>query len=291
MKLYFYRGQHENFGDELNHWLMPKVFPEFFDDDPSVLFLGIGSIILDTHPKDVLKVVYGSGYAGYSEVPRIDDKWKFYCVRGAKTAQACGLSPDLVAGDTAILINRHLRLDRHEKAYKFSYMPHWQSVDVGHWQLVCRWSGVHFIDPRRPVDEVLDELQKTEVLVTEAMHGAIVADALRVPWIPVQPAVTMHRQKWLDWASALDLELDPVALGPSSTYEAQVSTPLTGGLRTLARAGVPGRKLANLALTTRAANALQRATRRAPNLSADAALERALDKLESAASQLRRDFA
>ena len=53
MKLYFYRGQHENFGDELNHWLMPKVFPEFFDDDPSVLFLGIGSIILDTHPKDV----------------------------------------------------------------------------------------------------------------------------------------------------------------------------------------------------------------------------------------------
>jgi len=291
MKLYFYRGHHENFGDELNHWLMPKVFPEFFDDDPSVLFLGIGSIILDTHPKDVLKIVYGSGYAGYSDVPRIDDKWKFYCVRGAKTAEACGLAPELVAGDTAILINRHLRLDRHEKVYKFSYMPHWQSVDVGHWQLVCRWSGVHFIDPRRPVDEVLDELQKTEVLVTEAMHGAIVADALRVPWIPVQPAVTMHRGKWLDWASALDLELDPVVLGASSTYEADVSAPLTGGLGALARAGVPGRKLANLALTARAAQALQRATRRAPSLSADAALERALDKLESAACQLRRDFA
>jgi len=291
MKLYFYRGNHENFGDELNHWLLPKIFPEFFDDDPSVLFLGIGSIILNTHPKDVLKVVYGSGYAGYSEVPTIDDTWRFYCVRGAKTAEACGLSPDLVAGDTAILINRHLPLDRHEKVYKFSYMPHWQSIDVGHWQLVCRWSGVHFIDPRRPVDEVLDELQKTEVLVTEAMHGAIVADALRVPWIPVQPAVPMHRRKWLDWASALDLSLDPVVLGPSSTYEARVSTPLAGGLAALAKAGLPGRKLANLALTTRAASALQRATRRAPGLSSDAALERALDKLESAADRVRRDFA
>lgn len=291
MKLYFYRGHHENFGDELNPWLMPKVFPEFFDDDPSVLFLGIGSIILDTHPRGVLKVVYGSGYAGYSGLPRIDDQWKFYCVRGARTAEACGLSPDLVAGDAAILINRHLPLDRHAKAYKFSYMPHWQSVDVGHWQLVCRWSGVNFIDPRRPVDEVLDELQKTEVLVTEAMHGAIVADALRVPWIPVQPAVSMHRQKWLDWASALDLDLEPVVLGPSSTYEANVSTPLSGGLGALARAGAPGRKLAGLALVARAATALQRATRRAPSLSSDAALERALQKLETAADRVRRDFA
>lgn len=291
MKLYFYRGQHENFGDELNHWLMPKVFPEFFDDDPSVLFLGIGSIILDTHPKDALKIVYGSGYAGYSEVPRIDDKWKFYCVRGAKTAEACGLAPEMVAGDTAILINRHLRLDRHEKIHKFSYMPHWQSVDVGHWQRVCRWAGVHFIDPRRSVDDVLDELQKTEVLVTEAMHGAIVADALRVPWIPVQPAVPMHRRKWLDWASALDLELDPIVLGPSSTYEAKVSMPLQGAIGGLARGGAAGRKLANVALNMRAAGALQRATRRAPSLSSDAALERALQKLEAAADRVRRDFA
>jgi hypothetical protein len=291
MKLYFYRAHHANFGDELNLWLMPKVFPDFFDEDPSVLFLAIGSIILDTHPKDALKVVFGSGYAGYSDVPKIDDKWKFYCVRGSKTAEACGLSTDLVAGDTAILIHRHLPLNRHAKVHKFSYMPHWQSVDVGHWQRVCRWSGVHFIDPRRPVDEVLDELQKTEVLVTEAMHGAIVADALRVPWIPVQPAVTMHRQKWLDWASALDLKLDPVVLGPSSTYEAKASSPLTGGLGALARAGMPGRKLASLALATRAATALQRATRMPPNLSSDAALERALQKLESAADRVRRDFA
>jgi hypothetical protein len=79
-------------------------------------------------------------------------------------------------------------------------------------------------------------------------------------------------------------------LGPSSTYEAGASTPLKGGLGALARAGAPGRKLAGLALSTRAASALQRATRRPPSLSSDAALERALQKLEAAADRVRRDF-
>jgi hypothetical protein len=290
MKLYFYRDKHQNFGDDLNPWLMPKIFPDFFDEDPSTLFLAIGSIILDSHPKDATKVVFGSGYAGYSAVPEIDDKWKFYCVRGAMTAKACGLSPDMVAGDTAIMINRHLPLNRHAKVYKYSYMPHWQSIDVGHWQRVCRWAGVHFIDPRRPVDEVLDELQKTEVLITEAMHGAIVADALRVPWIPVLPTVPMHRQKWFDWASALDLQLDPVVLGPSSTWEAQVVGPMNGMLGTMSRAGAVGRRMANLVLNTRASNALQRATRATPKLSSDTALENAVQKLEAAAEHVRRDF-
>jgi len=291
MKLYFYRGQHENFGDELNHWLMPKVFPDFFDDDESVLFLAIGSIILDSHPKDALKVVFGSGYAGYSDLPTFDDRWKFYCVRGALTAQACGLPPDMVAGDTAILINRHLPLDRHRKVYKYSFMPHWQSVAVGHWQRVCRWAGVNFIDPRASCDHVLDELQKTEVLITEAMHGAIVADALRVPWVAVEPSVAMHRKKWHDWASALDLTLDPVVLGPSSTYEARGLPTWTGGLARLSSAGTPGRHAANLILNTRAARALRQATQKQPSLSSDAALERALQRLESAADRVRRDYA
>ena len=290
MKLYFYRGKQENFGDELNLWLMPKVFPNFFDEDPSNLFLAIGSIILDSHPKDVMKIVFGSGYAGYSALPEFDEKWKFYCVRGAMTAEACGLPRDMVAGDTAILINRHLKLDRHEKIYKFSFMPHWQSVDVGHWQRVCRWSGIHFIDPRDNCDKVLEELQKSEVLLTEAMHGAIVADALRVPWIPVLPSVPMHRQKWLDWASALDLKFDPVVLGPSSTWEAEVSAPLQNGLGKLARAGVPGRHMANLILNKRAVAALKAATGREPYLSSDVSLDRALQKLESAADRIKHDF-
>ena len=39
------------------------------------------------------------------------------------------------------------------------------------------------------------------------MHGVILADTLRVPWIPIQPKVEIHRNKWFDWAESMDLSL------------------------------------------------------------------------------------
>ena len=63
------------------------------------------------------------------------------------------------------------------------------------------------IDPCGGVERVIADILASELLVTEAMHGAIVADALRVPWVPVRPVQPTNRGKWFDWASALDIEL------------------------------------------------------------------------------------
>ena len=54
------------------------------------------------------------------------------------------------------------------------------------------------------------------------MHGAIVSDALRVPWIPMQPISNVHSMKWFDWASALGIDLRPTQMVCSSLLESTV---------------------------------------------------------------------
>ena len=49
MQLYCWRGTAPNFGDELNTLLWPRLLPDFFDDDPAELFLGIGSVLEARH--------------------------------------------------------------------------------------------------------------------------------------------------------------------------------------------------------------------------------------------------
>jgi succinoglycan biosynthesis protein ExoV len=53
-------------------------------------------------------------------------------------------------------------------------------------------------------------INHTEVLLTEAMHGAIIADSLRVPWIPIVSNPSILSFKWDDWCQSLSLEYQPV---------------------------------------------------------------------------------
>jgi succinoglycan biosynthesis protein ExoV len=290
MKLYFFRGDAPNFGDELNIWLLPKIFPEMFDDDESALFLGIGSILFDDHPKDRLKIVFGSGYGGYTPPPAFDDNWKIYCVRGPRTAKACNLSTDYIAADTAILIARHRAKTARSSGY--SFMPHWESAERGNWALACARSGIRFIDPRSAVEDVLQSIETSAVLITEALHGAIVADALRVPWIPVLPFHRAHRMKWFDWAEALDVSISHHAILPSSTREARGSRTQAHAIRLKDPKGLLklGVAVLDRMFVHAAASRLKRVAKQSPMLSSDAALERALERLETCARRVRMDY-
>jgi hypothetical protein len=300
MRLYFYRGLSPNFGDELNQWLLPKVFPGLFDDDASTLFLGIGSVLFDHHPEHCRKVVFGSGYGGYTALPRFDENWHFSCVRGPRTADACGIGRDKVAGDPAILIRR-FRERTPQSSGRNAFMPHWESAERGNWQGACRLAGLHLIDPRWPVDEVLNAIEGSDTLITEAMHGAIVADALRVPWIPVLPLHASHRLKWFDWAESLDLKLSPYVLWPSSTSEMVMACEQILGRdqrhrsfpirlwRRSARVAL-GNRCAESVFAALAAQRLRRLSRLEPFLSSDAALERVLGRLETRAERIKLDW-
>ncbi|MEM9246080.1 MAG: polysaccharide pyruvyl transferase family protein [Cyanobacteria bacterium P01_F01_bin.153] len=135
-----------------------------------------------------------------------------YCLRGPLSAQALNLPESLGITDSGVLI-RAVYKPTEPKRYPFSYMPHYKSY-IEPWQQICDDIGFGYIDPCRPVDEVLALISQSEVVVTEAMHGAIISDALRVPWIPVKTNPSILPFKWNDWCQSVEQPYSPNLLTP-----------------------------------------------------------------------------
>lgn len=215
MKLHYFEapGGLRNFGDDLNPWLWHRILPGFLDDDESAMFVGLGTLLNDKLPRASRTVVFGSGVGYGSGLPTVDDSWTIYCVRGPFSAKALGLPPDYAVTDGATLL-RTVFKPSGQKQSRFAYMPHAVYAQTGSasWQALCASLGFSYIDPRRPVEEVMTAIEHAGVLVTEAMHGAIVADALRTPWIPVITGDAILSFKWRDWCATIDVPYEPVRI-------------------------------------------------------------------------------
>lgn len=290
MKLMFYRGKRPNFGDELNTYVWPKLLgADYFDDDDREMFIGIGSIIGNYYPVASKKAVVGAGYGGYTPLPEtLDESWRFHFVRGPLTAQLLGIPAEIAITDAAVLI-RAVPTPAAATPVPISFMPHFQSLDRGHWAQVCALAGFRLIDPTAPVETVLAQIQGSGLLIAEAMHGAIVADALRVPWIPVLPIERSHHFKWLDWTESLDIPYGPARLIPSSAREAwtRFSGRDAGGRRARRLWGSRAARLMDRMQLERAAARITAIASRPPNLSADTAIERATSRALEAVERLR----
>lgn len=207
MQLHFYRDPTGNFGDDLNPWLWPRLLPKPIDDcfDDSTLLVGIGSILNQGIPKEpARKIVFSSGL-GYGPPPSITKQWHFYCVRGPLTAVQLGLPAAKAICDGAILVREYVQ-PAERVPNGAAYMPHHKTARFDDWRGICDALSLRYVDPGAPVEETLEIIRGSSVLITEAMHGAIVADALRVPWIPVRTRPWIQEFKWKDWSSSVGIE-------------------------------------------------------------------------------------
>lgn len=273
-----------NFGDELNPWLWKRILPPgFLDEDRSELFVGIGSILWDHLPHDSLKHVVGSGYGGYTRPPNVHDgAWNIVFVRGPRTADLLGIERDKVVSDGAILI-RYADVPPVPRTSRIAFIPHFQSADRGLWRESCDEAGIDFIDPRDPVEIVLERIGRSKLVIAGAMHGAIVADALRTPWVAALPLSPEHHMKWLDWTGSLSIALRPHHLLPTSLLELLMQRTHGRGQEKSrpfleSRVATPFNRM----LWTQAARQLRLLGRQEPQLSADADMERASERARSA---------
>ena len=293
MKLTYYRGAVPNFGDELNTYVWPALLPQhFLDDDADELFVGIGSIIGDHLPASARKIVVGSGYAGYMGQPDLGDgTWDVRFVRGPLTAERFGLPSDKVICDSAVLL-RAMDLPAPAQDIGIAFMPHFESLERGSWAEACTAAGLRLIDATAPVETVIAQLKGARMLITEAMHGAIVADALRTPWVAVKPIFRGHHLKWQDWSQALGIDLRLHQLWPTSLLELHIGMTGRGGSR--GRVGRLNRSplavLPNKVLTHFAAQRLRELSQVEPQLSVDSriidATDRALAEVSTLVSEI-----
>ena len=226
MKVIYYRSQTGNFGDDLNAVLWRKILPpECFDADDAVL-LGIGSILRDdfltpeaTRNRRVF--ILGSG-AGTGPLPSHwpNGSWSILAVRGPLTARLIGRPEAAITDGAALIAATPSLLPKERDDNDIVFIPHYNSVAYSRWQHACAAAGLRFVDPHWPVETVIGKIGRARLVISEAMHGAIVADTLRIPWVPVVCSPDVAPFKWADWTGSLRLGYSPLRLPPSSAWEA-----------------------------------------------------------------------
>ena len=222
MKIHLLKQVGGNFGDELNRWLWSGLLGEACSDaKDDVLFVGIGTILDKNLPPARVTIVFGAG-VGYTSVPRDiatpSARWQIYGVRGPLTARALNLDERFAMTDPAILLAtlaEFRELDRRGTIF----IPHWKSVRYGNWQAICETLGIEFVHPCRDSKSVVRRIASAEKVIAESMHAAIIADAFRVPWIPVALSREVSPFKWVDWASSVNVSYSPVCLPASNRIE------------------------------------------------------------------------
>jgi succinoglycan biosynthesis protein ExoV len=226
MQLYYYRAPGGNFGDDLNAWLWERLAPGRWSERSDTLFSGIGTIIGNPMPPSTKRVVIFSSGFGYSKPPAdwSSPKWQVAAVRGPLTARMLSLREEDAVADGALLLARFpelaplLEIERSGTIF----VPHHTSIKFPGWAEACKLAGVELVDPRYDSHAVVARIRSAKLVIAESMHAAIIADTLRVPWIPVATSSQIHTFKWLDWSLSLNVPFEPtriLAPSPMAVYD------------------------------------------------------------------------
>lgn len=223
MRLLHYHAPVPNFGDDLNPMLWPALAPALFEDrrpdrrdGDAAAFVGVGTIVgIDPGESRVLHV-FSSG-AGYSPL----DRWhgrdlRYHCVRGPVTARLLGLDADRALTDGAILapLVDALRPAPGAHGGGTVVVPHFETIAFPGWRRAVAAAGFALVDPRGGPAEVIAALAGADLVLTESLHGAILADSFGVPWRAFTVSRNFSTAKWADWSASLGMQVDVTIVPP-----------------------------------------------------------------------------
>lgn len=296
MKLRYHLSK--NFGDALNPLIFNHFLPDFFNDNNEIEFIGIGSILgFKSVQNAKKKVVFSSGFA-YGSKPILNTSYDIKCVRGPLTANVLNIDSKYGVADGAILL-QHMPLPNKtliKKKYKYSFMPHWESALKYNWKELCNISGIHYINPTADYHHVIQDILASEIVIAEAMHAAIVADTLRVPWIAVKAYGGINDFKWNDWLASFNMSYEPVkipSLYNNTTFTKKIIKEKTGypfKKKSLSPFLAIYEKVQDTFIIDRALKIFETVKKMDPKLSKDALLKEKGEVLLEKLDEVKRDY-
>lgn len=189
-----------NFGDDINPTFFGRLAGRCVRievDRRRPHLLGAGSIL---ERATQASVVCGSGFLQPPQ-GRFAACGAVVAVRGELSLAAIGRPRDVFLGDPLVLVDAWAT--RREPRHRFGIVPHVRSL--GRWRRL-NIRGLHLIDPGLPPWQVVEEIGACETVLSQSLHGLIVADALGVPNVWIAPSRDMvgDRFKFDDYFSTID---------------------------------------------------------------------------------------
>jgi succinoglycan biosynthesis protein ExoV len=284
VRLYHWESPEGNVGDDLNLWMWPRLLGDVFDDASDTVFVGIGSVLDDRHAGAARRIVFGPGARSAASAPDIRAPgWDVRFVRGPRTAAALGLGEDRWISDPAILaplVHGPRPGSGPGTATRTGFIPYFRTR-LAYAAALADMAGLSLVPTTLDPGTFLRRLLACDHVVVEAMHGAILADAFGIPWMPCRISNlkfegATHGFKWSDW-------LEGLALDPAFLTLPYVARRLGGGL--------PG-QLALLGSAWRAASILRGAIAAGRwTLSDRALLARRQEAMMAEIDRLKREIA
>lgn len=213
MNLIYYKSKIGNFGDDLNELIWDELIPNYAIKKTNVDLVGIGSILDDRLDNSRPKIILGSGIRDFLYTPNpqtIISELSF--VRGPVSAKVMSLPFITDSAYAYALTKSYKDLATINKKFKISYIPYFEQVHNFDWDLFSKITNFHVIRPTDPIDQVLLEVSQSEKIITSAMHGAIIADIFRIPWLRLKFAKQGNEKsliselKWTDWQASIYID-------------------------------------------------------------------------------------
>lgn len=224
MRLIHYKKSVPNFGDDLNVDLWPVLAPRIFaDPEDGHGFLGIGTIVGMHNPMQRIEI-FSSG-AGYNSMSNWDGKEvSVRCIRGPLTAKLLGVDPALALTDGAILTPLSPSFPNRAGPFRglsggTIVIPHFETIAYPGWAEACRLAGFELVDPRGTPVDVIGRIASAELVVTESLHGAIIADVYGIPWTAFCTSRNFGSSKWVDWLATLGMDFESALVPPPNAAQ------------------------------------------------------------------------